>query len=52
MKISLVTGIRFNARLTVDLDRTIDFMDEEAEFTPGPMPVRGVRTSPYLQMPI
>src|SRR3990167_3372878 len=42
MKTSLVTGIQFTAKLTVDRDRTIDFMGEEARVYATPMLVRDI----------
>lgn len=42
MKTSLATGIAFTTRLTVDRDRTIDFMGEEARVYATPMLVRDI----------
>lgn len=42
MKTSLVTGIRSITKLTVDRDRTIDFMGEEARVYATPMLVRDI----------
>ena len=42
MKTSLVTGIASTTRLTVDRDRTIDFMGEEARVYATPMLVRDI----------
>lgn len=42
MKTSLATGIQSTTRLTVDRDRTIDFMGEEARVYATPMLVRDI----------
>lgn len=42
MKISLVTGIASTTKLTVDRDRTIDFMGEDARVYATPMLVRDI----------
>lgn len=42
MKTSLATGIASTTRLTVDRDRTIDFMGEEARVYATPMLVRDI----------
>ena len=42
MKTSLVTGIHSTTKLTVDRDRTIDFMGEEARVYATPMLVRDI----------
>lgn len=54
MKTSLVTGIQSTTSLTVDRDRTIDFMGEEARVYATPMLVRDIEMAcralllPYL----
>ena len=42
MKTSLVTGIHSSTKLTVDRDRTIDFMGEDARVYATPMLVRDI----------
>lgn len=42
MKTSLVTGIASTTKLTVDRDRTIDFMGEDARVYATPMLVRDI----------